>query len=48
VLSPVLGAFVAHGLDDAKSISATGEFLMNWSKSSSYDMTLMFIDDAEK
>ena len=48
VLSPVLEAFIAHGLSDNDSIIKTGEFLMNWSNSSSYDMTLMFIDDAEK
>jgi len=48
VLLPVLEAFTSHGLNDSESIAKTGEFLMNWSTSSSYDMTLMFIDDAEK
>ena len=48
LLSGVLDAFTTHGLGDADSSKSSAEFLISLSKSDNYEMTLMFIDDAEK
>lgn len=48
VFSGILAALTEHGLDDRESATHTGEFLFSLSKSSNFDMTLMFIDDGEK
>lgn len=47
LLAPVLQAFNEHGLSASNS-KHTGEFLVTWSKTPNFEMTLMFIDDAER
>lgn len=48
LLSGVLEAFVSHGLANADSSKHAAEFLLSLSKAKNYDMTLMFVDEAEK
>jgi hypothetical protein len=48
ILSGILAAISEHGLADAAGSKHAGEFLASLSKASNFDMTLMFIDDAEK
>jgi hypothetical protein len=48
VLSGILSAISTHGLSDASSCAHAGSFLASLSRASNFDMTLMFIDDAEK
>ena len=48
LLSGILAAISSHGLGDSDSKNHAGEFLVSLSKASNFDMTLMFIDDAEK
>ena len=46
MFTEVLSSLVEHGLkDEVKKVS---DFLIAWSKASSFDMTLMFLEDAEK
>jgi len=47
LLAPVLQAFNEHGLS-AANCKHTAEFLLTWSKTSNFEMTLMFIDDKER
>jgi len=47
-LAGVLEALTTHGLGDADSSQHSAELLISLSKSDNYEMTLMFIDDAEK
>jgi len=44
----MVGALASHGLAEADSCQRTAEFLLSLSKASSFDMTLMFADEAEK
>ena len=48
IMSGILNAFAEHGTVDNESIKHSAEFLLSLSKSSNFDMTLMFIDDVEK
>lgn len=48
VFSRLLSAITEHGLSSDDGAKHAGEFLASMSKASSFDMTLMFIDDAEK
>ena len=48
LLAGVLEALTTHGLGDADSSKHSAELLLSLSKSDNYEMTLMFIDDAEK
>ena len=47
LLAPVLQAFSEHGLSSS-NCKHTAEFLLTWSKTSNFEMTLMFIDDSER
>lgn len=48
ILAPALQSFAAHGLSTSSNRKHTADFLLTWSKSPNFDMTLMFIDDKEK
>ena len=48
MFAEVLSCFVKYGLEDATKSKKVSEFLLSWSKASSFDMTLMFLEDNEK
>lgn len=48
IYKQALESISEHGLDDAESVKQSSEFLLAWSKSSGFDMTLMFCEDSEK
>lgn len=47
-MSGILNAFAEHGLLDNESIKHSTDFLISLSKSSNFEMTLMFVDEVEK
>ena len=48
VFSGLLSAITEHGLSSKDGAKHAGEFLASMSKASSFDMTLMFLEDSEK
>lgn len=48
VFSGLLTAITEHGLSSKDGAKHAGEFLASMSKASSFDMTLMFLEDQEK
>ena len=48
IFSACLQAISLHGLGDKASVEKSGNFLTALGKASSFDMTLMFIDDSDK
>lgn len=48
VFKAALEAISEHGQGDEQAVRKSASFLVAWSKSSSFDMTLMFCEDQEK
>lgn len=48
VFKAALESISEHGLGDEEAVRKSASFLVAWSKSSSFDMTLMFCEDPEK
>lgn len=48
IFKGALEAISKHGLGDQEATRKSASFLVAWSKASSFDMTLMFIEDSER